>query len=430
MQTAHGLIPPGGGDGDGDGGNSGHRFQFLPITVTLNTITVRWEPQSATVTAVLEGGGSDDERRPAPAARVTTASGGLLTFALLRSGVEYTLRLRTRGSDGGDPACAAAAAADAAAAATDEEGASSEGSAENEAGADGGDGEEVAVLQVRTQDGPPMLNEACYPTLVTPAHDDVSWVHHPKLPNFLLSLSGLLRCEALVNKLFLEACFILCSDAEGIAGHFIQIPNPQSRFCLDLRVPRRWDRSRRMRRPAALANLRMTMDRSFRSSLRLAQQGHSEGTWLTPALIDLLSRLHDQGEANPVRHHSFELWEVSEDGASAEVVAVSLGYQIGSTWHDYTHAALKRDERGLGTILTKAVGHLLQQAGVAFWYWGLVGEGTSYMEDYAKYGGRNFPRKEFVPIWNQLKELPLARSPAQILESGGGLVPPLQSEAG
>ena len=421
MQTAHSLIPPGGGDG---GGGSSRRFEFLPITVTLNTITVRWEPPGTTVSAVLEGGndgGSGDARRPAAAREIATA-GGILTFALLRSGVEYTLRLRTRGADAGGPASAAA----------DEEGASSEGSAEQETGGDGdGDGgEEVAVVQVRTQDGPPILNEACFPTLVTPAHDDVSWVHHPKLPNFLLSLSGLLRCEALVNKLFLEACFILCSDAEGIAGHFIQIPNPQSRFCLDLREPRRWDRSRRMRRPAALANLRMTMDRSFRSSLRLAQQGHSEGTWLTPELIGLLSRLHDQGEANPVRHHSFELWEVSEDGASAEVVAVSLGYQIGSTWHDYTHAALKRDERGLGTILTKAVGDLLQKAGVAFWYWGLVGEGTSYMEDYAKYGGRNFPREEFVPIWNGLKELPLARSPAQILESGAGLVPPLQSEAG
>eukprot|EP00005_Dracoamoeba_jomungandri_P011105 CAMPEP_0174264876 /NCGR_PEP_ID=MMETSP0439-20130205/24354_1 /TAXON_ID=0 /ORGANISM="Stereomyxa ramosa, Strain Chinc5" /LENGTH=77 /DNA_ID=CAMNT_0015351025 /DNA_START=144 /DNA_END=374 /DNA_ORIENTATION=- len=63
-------------------------------------------------------------------------------------------------------------------------------------------------------------------------------------------------------------------------------------------------------------------------------------------------------------------------------------------------AALKRDKRGVGHILTKSLGYLLQQCGYKFWYWGVKGD---YMKEYDNYGGRDFGRIEFFERWEKHK---------------------------
>ena len=282
------------------------------------------------------------------------------------------------------------------------------------------------ILKIQTQASPfaSILKEGDHLRIfVTQHHRSFEWVHEPCLPDTLIALPDLLLHTSAVDALFKEACFILCSETPS---WLVTLPNPRKRFCLDLRSPIRWDLSKKMR-GAGVEGLRLTMDYNFRQSLMLAGQQHfrrCDVTWVTEELVEFLDSMHRRNNdpGREVKHHSFELWDGNE------IVAVSLGYHLGCTWHDYTHAALRRDDRGFGTILTKSVGHLLQASGVQFWYWGIVQEGTSYMYDYKKYGGRDFPRSEFVPLWHDLAGRTLPSHPSIELANGKSLIQRKESQ--
>ncbi|CAD7962774.1 unnamed protein product [Amoebophrya sp. A120] len=132
--------------------------------------------------------------------------------------------------------------------------------------------------------------------------------------------------------------------------------------------------------------------------------GSTPPTWLNDELMDLLTKFHHDeqerkrtpnttGPPAPddlVEQCVFEFWE------NDELVALCAGFAVGKAYHDYSMATLKRDKRSLGAIASKVVGHLLQKTGFEIWYWGCK---IGYMNDYAKYGGRDFGRAEFKKRW-------------------------------
>ena len=230
------------------------------------------------------------------------------------------------------------------------------------------------------------------------------------------------------------------------------IINPDERYCIDLlygeqngpgqkRRKVRWDRNKGMRKH--LDDFRLTVNSQFELSLRKLrnyhiQEGKTGGTWCTEELIKLTvemerrererqreylinlqakrnkkinnrdedvdkivtvdninlltppPRMEKDNNNRFVRHYIFELWE------GHELVAVTAGFGIGRSFHDYSMATLKRDDRGIGHILTKTVGHLLTHCNYEIWYWGCK---IGYMAQYDQYGGRNIEKKEFLPRW-------------------------------
>eukprot|EP01063_Lacrimia_lanifica_P026316 TRINITY_DN3530_c0_g1_i2.p1 TRINITY_DN3530_c0_g1~~TRINITY_DN3530_c0_g1_i2.p1 ORF type:complete len:432 (+),score=93.17 TRINITY_DN3530_c0_g1_i2:83-1378(+) len=250
--------------------------------------------------------------------------------------------------------------------------------------------------------------------LVMPCHNlyDLSWVHDAE-DDYLWTHPSVLRCHQLMDKLFQEAVYVLPGDRT------VMCPNPVKRYCIDLRKAGvNWKKSRRMR-ATDLAGYRMTMDHDFRASFKAAGGAHVErtgGSWITDSLLDLLMTLRANTSAL-VKHRSFELWR------GDELVAVSAGYAYGAAWHDATHATLDRSKGShAGTILTKAMGYLLQQSGYDFWYWGLKSTGTAYMSEYVKYGGGEYPRENFVPAWKSATTRPSPPCPSVMLAMDKGLV--------
>ncbi|KAJ9457120.1 hypothetical protein DIPPA_28860 [Diplonema papillatum] len=284
-------------------------------------------------------------------------------------------------------------------------------------------GDRVAGMRVKTMDG-----RSTRPTWLLPystaRRGDLMWVR--KAPgDHLRSTGKVAEDEEFMDLLIHDALFAL---PDG--NTFTCIPNPLSRFAIDLTKKINWQRSRRMRN-AELAKYRLTVDCTFRASLALAGQLHGKmeaskhgstdfasATWVTPELVDTLTRSHAKGEHDGIVHHSFELW------AGDTLAAVSLGCGVGEVYYDYTHGAVIRDHRRLGTMLTKVVGHLITQAGYKFWYWGARVPETAYMGDYlVHYGAAEYSRDDFFAVWDPLVAKPLP-SPGieRVLAEGRSLV--------
>jgi len=112
-------------------------------------------------------------------------------------------------------------------------------------------------------------------------------------------------------------------------------------------------------------------------------------------------------------------------GRSLRLVAVVAGFGVGRVWHDFSMATLVRDRRSPGSLLTKAVGHLLAACGYDLWYWGCK---IGYMAEYDDYGGRDLGREEFWRRWGAAREQPppgAGKGVRDVLRTGGGLVPAL-----
>ncbi|ETO29518.1 hypothetical protein RFI_07599 [Reticulomyxa filosa] len=117
-------------------------------------------------------------------------------------------------------------------------------------------------------------------------------------------------------------------------------------------------------------------------------------------MIDILA---DMTEHYPCRQGEtlqlvvFELWEKSNP---SELAAASFGYLVGSILHDYTFITNKKDKRSAGNLLTKTIGHLLQECGYDLWYWGFKLDYMAAEYENAKYNGKELSQGEF---WDVLK---------------------------
>ena len=121
-----------------------------------------------------------------------------------------------------------------------------------------------------------------------------------------------------------------------------------------------------------------------------------------------------------VRHHVFELWDANTD----ELLAVTAGFGVGRAYHDYSMAALVRDKRSAGQVLTKTIAALLQKLGYGLWYWGFK---NPYMAQYDRFGGRNIARAEFNDRWDALTAAEPDGGIEDAIAAGAALVAPRRS---
>ena len=121
-----------------------------------------------------------------------------------------------------------------------------------------------------------------------------------------------------------------------------------------------------------------------------------------------------------VRHHVFELWDANTD----ELLAVTAGFGVGRAYHDYSMAALVRDKRSAGQVLTKTIAALLQKLGYGLWYWGFK---NPYMAQYDRFGGRNIARAEFYDRWDALTAAEPDGGIEDAIAAGAALVAPRRS---
>ena len=178
------------------------------------------------------------------------------------------------------------------------------------------------------------------------------------------------------------------------------MPNPISRFCIDLRArsetPPDWFRNKKFQKYAG--GFTVVVKTDLLSDLCIAKAYHESmrgGTWITAGLIDLLQGI-SRGARDVVQCFSFSLVEKS----SGETAAACLGFASGGVYQDYTMCTPKRDHRSCGSLLSRIVCAILQQVGIAIWYWGYR---MPYMDEYTAYGARAFSRREFNDVLRQTR---------------------------
>jgi leucyl/phenylalanyl-tRNA---protein transferase len=81
--------------------------------------------------------------------------------------------------------------------------------------------------------------------------------------------------------------------------------------------------SRRLARTIRTAGFRVTLDAAFERVIRACAE-REEGTWITPAIIDGYTRLHEAGWA-----HSFEVWDAG-GGLVGGLYGVGVGSLFGA----------------------------------------------------------------------------------------------------
>ncbi|KAF4663808.1 Delta 8 Fatty Acid Desaturase [Perkinsus olseni] len=187
----------------------------------------------------------------------------------------------------------------------------------------------------------------------------------------------------------------------------ILIPHPRERYCVDLPSnPEAWVRGKKMRKYGNSFQLSVNMD--FEMDLTLCALYHekvNQGTWLDDRCLDVLLMMReDPGGPQDLR---FVAWEL-RDVATGNIAALSMGFILGSVFHDFTASTPIRDHRSAGRILLQVEGHMLTLLGVKLWYLGFP---MPYMrETLDDLGGRCVPRAEFIAKWHEFSRTPLPRA--------------------
>ncbi|KAF4672670.1 hypothetical protein FOL46_008638 [Perkinsus olseni] len=210
----------------------------------------------------------------------------------------------------------------------------------------------------------------------------------------------------------------------------ILIPHPRERYCVDLPSnPEAWVRGKKMRKYGNSFQLSVNMD--FEMDLTLCALYHekvNQGTWLDDRCLDVLLMMReDPGGPQDLR---FVAWEL-RDVATGNIAALSMGFILGSVFHDFTASTPIRDHRSAGRILLQVEGHMLTLLGVKLWYLGFP---MPYMrETLDDLGGRCVPRAEFIAKWHEFSRTPLPRAADSVssvklikseIAAGRALIPP------
>lgn len=205
-------------------------------------------------------------------------------------------------------------------------------------------------------------------------------------------LNGVQLTPKLLERIMQFMLFALPHDYP--TGKVVILPNPMSRFCIDLRLPpdgppKDWFRSKKLKKHANDFSIIVKTD-DLRSDLCTAKAYHESkngSTWITDELIELLQDI-SCGARDTVQCFSFSLIEKS----SGELAAACFGFACGGVYQDYTMCTPMRNHRSCGSLLSRIVCAILQQMGIHLWYWGYR---MPYMEEYVSYGARDFDRQEF-----------------------------------
>lgn len=217
--------------------------------------------------------------------------------------------------------------------------------------------------------------------------------------DYFYALTGELSNQAYLAELLMHGLFVLPSERSPIAscpfprrpfvlqlgGGEVSCPHSgASSGCAGKRV-HAWARSKKVRRHAN--SFWLTVNKDFEGSLLKCMKYHEEkgGTWITDALIKQLWALHN-APSSRIRMWAFELW----DRVTGELASASFGLSIGAFFHDFSMCTLIKDDRSCGAVITKVVGHILEQCGVRLWYWGLK---CTYMKEYDSFGFEEVTRE-------------------------------------
>ena len=201
--------------------------------------------------------------------------------------------------------------------------------------------------------------------------------------------------------------FTLDSESGELA-----VVNPEDRFCVDLTgVWSTWAVNRHYRKRARRFRLscdvlsvstalkacrachreRLGGALSLEKLERLGQETDDHG-WLTERLITMLERL-SKDPSTSLSVHTFELWTAD---SSPKLAALSVGFAVGCVFHDLTAGTPLWGKEGAGTVLIRAVGLTLANAGFTLWYWGIE---VPYMRAYDN--AVSLSRLAFFEKWQQ-----------------------------
>ena len=192
----------------------------------------------------------------------------------------------------------------------------------------------------------------------------------------------------------------------------LAVVNPEERFCVDLTgVWSTWAANRHYRKRAG--RFRLSCDvLSVSTALRVCRACHRERLggalplerlerlgretqdhgWITERLITMLERLSKDPNTS-LSIHTFELWTAD---TSPELAALSVGFAVGCVFHDLTAGTPLWSQEGAGSILIRAVGLTLANAGFTLWYWGIE---VPYMRAYDN--AVSLSRLAFLKKWQQ-----------------------------
>jgi len=127
--------------------------------------------------------------------------------------------------------------------------------------------------------------------------------------NGLVAIGGDLGPERLMQA-YRSGVFSWYSENEPICWWS---PDPRAIFELDgLHI------ARRLRRTLRSGGFTVTVDRDFAGVIRGCAQGRTEGTWITPEMIQAYETLHARNYA-----HSIEVWQ--EDELAGGLYGVAIG---------------------------------------------------------------------------------------------------------
>ena len=174
--------------------------------------------------------------------------------------------------------------------------------------------------------------------------------------------------------------------------HIVLIPNPMKKFCLDVdtMVEKRKEKDLRF------VPTRITRDNLsvLESMLRLCRDWHvefgkSRSSWISERFIKTISRIVCQ--STELSFYVFKLIEES----SGRITSVSIGYQYGSSFMDFTACTPVRDNRGCGKILIRNQGYYFKEfLEIKLWYLGFK---LPYMTSMS--GQVELNRQEFQSRW-------------------------------
>lgn len=165
----------------------------------------------------------------------------------------------------------------------------------------------------------------------------------------------------ILKKSLSNMLFVLPTD-EG----YLMLPNPNKRFCLDLRQKINWFHNKKLKK--YINDFDIVIKKDFRIDLEICKSYHergNRGSWINPNLIKLIHSISIQKD-EIIQPLCFSLI----DKKTGFIAASTFGFAVGGVFQDYSMMTLTQDHRSCGSILNKVVGYCLQSIGISLWYWG------------------------------------------------------------
>lgn len=205
-------------------------------------------------------------------------------------------------------------------------------------------------------------------------------------PDGLLAIGGNLSAQKLVEA-YRSGIFPWYNEGQPVLWW-----SPDPRLVLytdDLKL------SRSLRKTLARQPFRLTMDQAFTTVIEACAQPrkNSEGTWISPEMIDAYRELHKLGLA-----HSVEAWQ------DKQLVGGLYGIAVGRMFFGESMFSRISDASKVAFV------HLVRQ--LSAWGFPLI-DCQVYTRHLASLGARFMDRRAFIAALEKLREMPVVPPPWQ-----------------